>query len=48
MGRTLLKILVFLFAFVFLCVAPPLGAALFYFLAFIPSTSTERTHDDRT
>ena len=34
MGRTLLKILVFLFAFVFLCVAPPLGAALFYFLAY--------------
>ena len=34
MGRTLLKILVFLVAFVFLCVAPPLGVAFFSFLAY--------------
>ena len=32
MGRALLKILVFLVAFVLLCVLPPLGAAALMFL----------------
>ena len=34
MGNALLKILVFLVAFVLLCVLPPLGAAALMFIAF--------------
>ena len=34
MGRTLLKIVVFLVAFTLLCVLPPLGAAALMFIAF--------------